>query len=992
MELDNQNINEVTIEITEPVVDPIVIEAVYPRGPRGFKGEDGFSILSGNGVPSDALGDNGDSYLNTDNGDTYLKSGGVWAVNGNIRGATGEQGFNGWQQETEIEIVQVSGVDKAVKKLVGYFGGTGEEPTDNVGKYEGVGGWVDTPAEAFDYINEVSEVALATKASIEYVNAGDQTNANAIVAETNARIAQGENLQDNIDAIAGGVLNIIPSSSPTVNVFTYNASEAGTYTNFGGVVIEESDLVGKVAQIRFINGVWAKYVTAIADLANYVVKTELNTEADNIFDRVEVDKFTPTLPVRRYTAEGVFNDYANGYSQTETVDGLLVQIPYAANQAIGYYLDTLKVLTENRTVYSIKINALSASTTASVGVGYISSIGEYRGYTLSVTGNVVRSINHAGTILTNVGISLLVGDVLDFELHNGVLKIYRNSTLLYTLDYDNTEYIGKILIVERGNINYSFLSNVFETPIKDYVIEQSGLITDEKLLDYPSNDQLNEKSDDLFKNVDDNIFPLHNLPVRRYTSNTVFNDYAAGYSQTATSEGLSVAIPASGSTAIAHFLNTLLPVPNVDDFVIDIDVTTVPVVPSGVGIGYINTSGDYVGLMFMNTGDFRKVVNYSIAFQTDPLSPFTTPINLKFRIKNGFLTIFKDDQNIYTYNLIEEGFQGDVLISQKGFMQYVFKTTSTNDPIRTYVDQKTISSNPICFYSYDPSGTPPGESGMPSNGLFKVYTRIADTNKYVGYRLGHEVDMRPLIYKDYWRIVDAEWYEFDGTDMIAIGKNAITEGESECVYKRNSSKDDFTGGVHGDELVTNVKFFAGGILVDEPTEAVGLTACTEFSYLEKSTMHATAESGIIITGHPTECDHIKHTTFNNSGYTTFNRLTWVMAGLVTLWYHGICCFAKDNGTTIYCTSDFTDIDMTGSGLGLPEITGYRDVFYRNDDDLLGGFITSRLIKPEVKDLTSVLFVSDRPEDSKYYRRSPSETVAIGDVWESEMIVKHTSLD
>lgn len=81
-----------------------------------------------------------------------------------IQGEQGEQGFNGWQQETEIEIVQVSGVDKAVKKLVGYFGGTGEEPTENVGKYEGVGGWVDTPAEAFDYINEVSEQALSLKA------------------------------------------------------------------------------------------------------------------------------------------------------------------------------------------------------------------------------------------------------------------------------------------------------------------------------------------------------------------------------------------------------------------------------------------------------------------------------------------------------------------------------------------------------------------------------------------------------------------------------------------------------------------------------------------------------------------------------------------------------------------------------------------------------------------------------------------------------------
>ena len=53
---------------------------------------------------------------------------------------------------------------KGLFQLVGYFGGTGIEPTDNVGKYDGVGGWVDTPAEAFDYINEVSETALSLKA------------------------------------------------------------------------------------------------------------------------------------------------------------------------------------------------------------------------------------------------------------------------------------------------------------------------------------------------------------------------------------------------------------------------------------------------------------------------------------------------------------------------------------------------------------------------------------------------------------------------------------------------------------------------------------------------------------------------------------------------------------------------------------------------------------------------------------------------------------
>jgi hypothetical protein len=52
-------------------------------------GLDGSSFLQGSGVPSNALGENGDSYLNIANGDVYLKSAGTWAVTGNIKGASG---------------------------------------------------------------------------------------------------------------------------------------------------------------------------------------------------------------------------------------------------------------------------------------------------------------------------------------------------------------------------------------------------------------------------------------------------------------------------------------------------------------------------------------------------------------------------------------------------------------------------------------------------------------------------------------------------------------------------------------------------------------------------------------------------------------------------------------------------------------------------------------------------------------------------------------
>lgn len=48
--------------------------------------------LTGSGPPSDALGSNGDMYLNTSNGNVYSKSSGSWSLEGNIEGPQGDPG------------------------------------------------------------------------------------------------------------------------------------------------------------------------------------------------------------------------------------------------------------------------------------------------------------------------------------------------------------------------------------------------------------------------------------------------------------------------------------------------------------------------------------------------------------------------------------------------------------------------------------------------------------------------------------------------------------------------------------------------------------------------------------------------------------------------------------------------------------------------------------------------------------------------------------
>jgi hypothetical protein len=50
----------------------------FGKGDTGAQGVQGFSWLTGTGVPSVGTGVNGDLYLNTANSDVYTKSGGVW--------------------------------------------------------------------------------------------------------------------------------------------------------------------------------------------------------------------------------------------------------------------------------------------------------------------------------------------------------------------------------------------------------------------------------------------------------------------------------------------------------------------------------------------------------------------------------------------------------------------------------------------------------------------------------------------------------------------------------------------------------------------------------------------------------------------------------------------------------------------------------------------------------------------------------------------------
>ncbi|RAR75315.1 beta strand repeat-containing protein, partial [Flavobacterium aciduliphilum] len=61
---------------------------------KGVAGTNGATWNSGAGIPSDALGSNGDYYLNTTTNDVYLKTADTYSIITNIKGATGPAGSN----------------------------------------------------------------------------------------------------------------------------------------------------------------------------------------------------------------------------------------------------------------------------------------------------------------------------------------------------------------------------------------------------------------------------------------------------------------------------------------------------------------------------------------------------------------------------------------------------------------------------------------------------------------------------------------------------------------------------------------------------------------------------------------------------------------------------------------------------------------------------------------------------------------------------------
>jgi len=293
-----------------------------------------------------------------------------------------------------------------------------------------------------------------------------------------------------------------------------------------------------------------------------------------------------------------------------------------------------------------------------------------------------------------------------------------------------------------------------------------------------------------------------------------------------------------------------------------------------------------------------------------------------------------------------------------------------------------------CYVSYSPNGY----KGLPTVHVFLQYP---NSDYFIGYQIANRYDTTQTVYNSHFQIYDAYEYKFDGNKMNKTGNQILLNLESEFALLIKG-RADYTGGVHGDEQYVSVKYFIDGKLT-KFTKAKNLIPCKEFKYEQESTLHESPKmiKGRIIANplHPVEALHFKRTIFKNSGYKTFNRITWKKSIDVSYWFFGICCIHKDNGLNYH--NDLDKKEYTAEGLSeykMKDIVGAKTIFYKNDKTGLSSKVTSKLILPKKQELNCKLMVWDRKNDTKYYRGYyPVSKVNNGEIWVGTMTVVHNRM-
>lgn len=266
-----------------------------------------------------------------------------------------------------------------------------------------------------------------------------------------------------------------------------------------------------------------------------------------------------------------------------------------------------------------------------------------------------------------------------------------------------------------------------------------------------------------------------------------------------------------------------------------------------------------------------------------------------------------------------------------------------------------------------------------------VYLQLKD-ERYQHYTVDNEYN--EATYVNYWRLTKGmiAIRTFTNSSFFdSLVMNLFT-GESELALQE-AGKSDATGGYHGNERIDiqagdGALFYLDNALTDITAFSTSVySAATAFKYEVKSSIHRREDAS-----HTLLANHTKTTTISGKGFITDNVVTLDYSE--SLWvYTGIACIGKDTAKYV-ANENLVYIEMLADS-GEKLITTnppLRELHGYNATTKLQSFVTSKLFDTG-DDVLGTHYISDRINDSKYYRRTPLAVYNVGKVWHSEMKVE-----
>lgn len=284
---------------------------------------------------------------------------------------------------------------------------------------------------------------------------------------------------------------------------------------------------------------------------------------------------------------------------------------------------------------------------------------------------------------------------------------------------------------------------------------------------------------------------------------------------------------------------------------------------------------------------------------------------------------------------------------------------------QSQIDQ--ITSENYCRVKY--STATPTAGNLYTTELFEIY--LPTYSGYIKYNFHHVENAD--INADNWRIRNA----LKANSNFENGAALTSDGEWECAV-RIVDRDDFSGGaLHGDEVVTNIKFFVNGKETSKST-LLSLTKFAELKIVEATNLYDPADHTTII------AEHGKEYIFNKDGLTINQSINWKVAANLSSCYLAMFPVLKSVTTDYYLNTSF-DSDTIAFG-STPKCTDAK--VYSTDAKFMADFNIPKYIEGLTGgDSLLITDNSGQPYNKMYYVACTSHQTTVGELWQTTTFYK-----